>query len=202
MKLSGRVLLAAVAVAVSMSAVTAGAQSLSESRQKAIDEEAKQTAKELTKKGWDPLVGTASLEYSLKRYLTYVEENGDNVIAITGMAVGKNNREGRIAATSAGVSRYASESAARLMEQLKAKAANGGGLSAADIEKFGEIYEAALSERIKAVAREHFAIGRKLSGGSKEYKVYISVKEEKARRAREEACRIAMAQTGIEGIGE
>lgn len=184
-------------------AYSSEAQSLSKSQQKAVEKDVKKTVKDLTKKGWEPLAATSTLEYSLTKYRTYIEANEDDVIPITGIAVGKNNKIGRNNATFAGISNYASRAAAQVTGKLKSVASSdNNNISAEEIDKFGEAYEAAVNAKISSLVKEHFAIVRSLPDGTKEYNVFMSVDVAKAKQAREEAQRLAKEQTQLDTISE
>lgn len=71
-----------------------------------------------------------------------------------------------------------------------------------EIEKFGAAYEAAVNTKLSGLVKEHFALVRTTSNGAKEFNVFMSIDEVKARKAREEAGRIAQERAQLGSLSE
>lgn len=176
---------------------------LSQSQEKAIAKDVKKRAKELKKAGWEPLASTATMEYALTKYRVYLEQDPENRVAITGIAVGNNPKIGRDNATHAGVANYAARAKAQIVGKMKSvTATEGHNVSAQEIDKFGEAYEQAVSGKVQGLIKEHFCLVRiPKNGGAKEFNVFMSLDENQARKAREEAARVAREQAQLDQIG-
>ncbi len=182
---------------------TVYAQELSKSQTKAIEKDAKKRCKQLSKAGWEPLASTSTLEYSMIKYRTYIEMDDENRIPITGIAIGKNNKIGRENAIHSGVASYASRAKAQIVGKVKSViSSDANNTSQEEIDKFGAAYESGVNARIEGLVKEHFALVRTNPDGTKEYNVFMSIDESRARKAREEAARAAMEQASMQTLSE
>jgi len=182
---------------------TADAQALSKSQQKALEKDVKKRCKELSKAGWEPLAATSTLNYSMLKYRTYIESDEENRIPITGIAIGKNPKIGRENAIHSGIASYAGRAAAQVVGKVKSVlSSDNNNITAEEIDKYGAAYESAVNAKISGLVKEHFAIVRTLPDGTREFNVFMSIDETKARKAREEAQRIAKEQTQLQTISE
>lgn len=182
---------------------SADAQELSKQQQKAIEKDVKKRSKQLSKAGWEPLAATSTLDYSMLKYRTYIESDEENRIPITGIAVGKNPKIGRENAIHSGISSYASRAAAQVIGKVKSVlSADNNNITAEEIDKFGAAYESGVNTKIAGLVKEHFALVRTLPDGTREFNVFMSIDETKARQAREEARRLAEEQTKLKTLSE
>lgn len=174
------------------------AEPLTKSQEKAIEKDAKKRCKELKKAGWEPLASTSTMEYSMIKYRKYIEADEDNRIPITGIALGKNQKIGRENAIHSGVASYAARAKAQVVGKMKSVASSDAhNLSQEEIDKFGMAYEQAVNGSLPGLVKEHFTLVRTAKDGSREFNVYMSIDEAKARAAREEAARIAKEQSQL-----
>lgn len=193
--------LAALFMAASAPAVSA--EELSKSQQKALEKDVKNRCKQLTKAGWEPLAAASTMNYSMLKYRTYLETDEENRIPITGIAIGKNPKIGRENAIHSGIASYANRAAAQVIGKVKSVlSSDNNNITAEEIDKFGAAYEAGVNTKIAGLVKEHFALVRTLPDGTREFNVFMSLDENKARQAREEAQRIAKEQTQLETISE
>ncbi len=192
-------LFAFVAAPVAMAEVTP----LSKSQTKAIEKDAKKRCKELKKAGWEPLASTSTMEYSMIKYRTYIESDEDNRIPITGIAIGRNNKIGRENAIHSGVASYASRAKAQVVGKVKSvMSSDAHNVSQEEIDKFGAAYESGVNAKMSGLVKEHFALVRTAKDGTKEFNVFMSIDEAKARKAREEAAREAQEKSHLGTLSE
>ncbi len=187
-------LLAATVVCPVQSHIAAQTASLSKSQTKAVEKDSKKRCKELKKAGWEPLASTSTMEYAMIKYRTYIESDEENRIPITGIAIGRSNKIGRENAIHSGIASYAT--------RAKAQIADSHTTTPEEIEKFGAAYEAAVNTKLSGLVKEHFALVRTTSNGAKEFNVFMSIDEVKARKAREEAGRIAQERAQLGSLSE
>lgn len=176
---------------------------LSKSQQKAIEKDAKKRCKELRKAGWEPLASTSTMEYSMNKYRTYMAQDEDNRIAITGIASGRNNKIGRENAIHSGIASYSSRAKAQIVGKVKSVISSDANNSVQEeIDKFGAAYESGVNTKISGLVKEHFTLVRVLPDGTKEYNVFMSIDETQARKAREEAAREAAQRSALQNLSE
>ena len=189
-------LLAFAAAPVAMAAPDA--EPLSKSQTKAIEKDAKKRCKELKKAGWEPLASTTTLEYAMIKYRTYIESDEDNRVPITGIAIGRSNKIGRENAIHSGVASYAQRAKAQVVGKVKSvMSSDSHNVSQEEIDKFGAAYEAGVNTKMSGLVKEHFALVRTAKDGSKEFNVFMSIDEAKARKAREDAAREAKEKSHL-----
>ncbi|MCM1066112.1 MAG: hypothetical protein NC418_00890 [Muribaculaceae bacterium] len=181
----------------------AQADALSSKQVKAIEKDAKKRCKELKKAGWEPLASTSTMEYSMIKYRTYIESDEENRVPITGIAIGRNNKIGRENAIHTGVASYASRAKAQVIGKVKSvMSSDSHNVSQEEIDKFGAAYESGVNAKMSGLVREHFALVRAAKDGSKEFNVFMSIDEAKARKAREEAAREAKEKSHLGTLSE
>ena len=179
------------------------AEPLSKSQTKAIEKDAKKRCKELKKAGWEPLASTTTLEYAMIKYRTYIESDEDNRVPITGIAIGRSNKIGRENAIHSGVASYAQRAKAQIIGKVKSvMSSDSHNVSQEEIDKFGAAYEAGVNTKMSGLVKEHFALVRTAKDGSKEFNVFMSIDEAKARKAREEAAREAKEKSHLGTLSE
>jgi len=194
-------LLAFAAAPVAMAAPDA--EPLSKSQTKAIEKDAKKRCKELKKAGWEPLASTTTLEYAMIKYRTYIESDEDNRVPITGIAIGRSNKIGRDNAIHSGVASYAQRAKAQVVGNVKSvMSSDSHNVSQEEIDKFGAAYEAGVNTKMSGLVKEHFALVRTAKDGSKEFNVFMSIDEAKARKAREDAAREAKEKSHLGTLSE
>lgn len=192
----------AMAVALLGSTSLQASAELSKQETKAIEKDVKKRAKELRKAKWEPLAATATMEYSLTKYRTYIESD-DNRIALTGIAVGRNPKIGRENAILAAIANYAQRAKSQIVGKAKeVLASDNNGITVEEIDKYGAAYEAGVNTKIGALVKEHFALVRTLPNGTKEFNVFLSLDETAAKKAREEANKLAKEQTQLQTLSE
>lgn len=170
---------------------------------KAIEKDTKNRCKELKKAGWEPLASAATMEYSMNKYRKYIESNGENVIAITGIALGQNQKIGRESAVHSGIASYANRAAAQITGKLKSvMSTDAQNMSQEEIDKFGAAYEQAVNEKLPALVKEHFVLVRQDKNGMKEFNVFMSLNEKAAMDVRLEAARQAKELTQLQTLSE
>lgn len=163
-------------------AATAGAQS------KALKKDVKKRVKELTKEGWKPLASSSTLEYAFTNYRTYLEEDPENRIELVGIAVGKNVKIGRENAIMNGITSYASKAKAQVIGKMKSlMSSEGTSVSDDEMDKFGAAYEVGVNTKISGLVKQHLVLVKESKDGAKEFNVFMSIDEVKAKKAREAA---------------
>ena len=103
-------------------AVLFAGASVASAQSKALKKDVKKTIKELKKAGWEVYAQATTLDYALTKYRTYMEEDEDNRIALTGLAVGNNVKIGRENAIMNGITSYASRAKAQVVGKMKSLA--------------------------------------------------------------------------------
>ncbi len=182
---------------------TPDAEPLSKAQTKAIEKDAKKRSKELKKAGWEPLASTTTLEYAMIKYRTYIESDEDNRVPITGIAIGRSNKIGRENAIHSGVASYAQRAKAQVVGKVKSvMSSDSHNVSQEEIDKFGAAYEAGVNTKMSGLVKEHFALVRTAKDGSKEFNVFMSIDEAKARKAREDAAREAKEKSHLGTLSE
>ena len=168
-------------------AATAGAQS------KALKKDVKKRVKELTKEGWKPLASSA-----FSKYRTYLEEDPENRIELVGIAIGKNVKIGRENAIMNGITSYASRAKAQVVGKMKGlMSSEASSTPEEEIDKFGAAYESGVNTKIAGLVKQHLVLVKENKDGSKEFNVYMSIDEAKAKKAREEAALAAKKQAAL-----
>lgn len=182
---------------------TTQAQELSKSQTKAIEKDAKKRCKELKKAGWEPLASAATMEYSMIKYRSYIEADEENRIPITGIALGQNQKIGRENAIHAGITSYAQRAKSQIIGKLKSvMSSDSHNVSQEEIDKFGAAYEAGVNTKLSGLVKEHFTLVRAGKSGPKEFNVFMSIDEEKARKAREAAAQAAKEKSQLGDLSD
>lgn len=155
---------------------------------KELKKDVKKRVKELKKEGWKMQASTSTLDYAMLKYRTYMEEDEENRIALTGIAIGKNAKIGRENAIMNGINSYAGRAKAQVVGKMKSLMSSEAGSDAEEeIDKFGAAYESGVNAKIGGLVKQHFVLVRDLENGNKEFNVFMSIDETKAKKAREEA---------------
>lgn len=169
---------------------------------KALKKDVKKTVKELKKAGWDVYAQASTLEYSLTKYRSYMEEDEDNRIALTGLATCQNVKVGRENAIMNGITSYASRAKAQVVGKMKSlMSSEADGMSEEEIDRFGAAYEMGVNTKIAGLVKQHFMLVR-TKDGKKEVQVYMSIDEKQARKAREEAAKAAAQKAKLQDLTE
>ncbi len=172
------------------SVVTVSAQS------KALTKDVKKRVKELKKEGWKLQASVSTLDYALLKYRTYLEEDEENRIAITGLATAKNVKIGRESAIMNGITSYAGRAKANVVGKMKSiLSGDGSSVSSDEIDKFGAAYEAGVNAKLGGLVKQHFVLVREGKDGTTEFNVFMSLDESMARKAREELRRPMLSFT-------
>lgn len=152
------------------------------------EKDVKKRVKELTKEGWKPLASSSTLEYAFSKYRTYLEEDPENRIELVGIAIGKNVKIGRENAIMNGITSYASRAKAQVVGKMKGlMSSEASSTPEEEIDKFGAAYESGVNTKIAGLVKQHLVLVKENKDGSKEFNVYMSIDEAKAKKAREEA---------------
>lgn len=176
---------------------TAGAQS------KALTKDVKKRVKELKKEGWTLQVSASTLDYAMLKYRTYMEEDEDNRIAITGLATAKNIKIGRESAIMNGITSYAGRAKAQVVGKMKSVLSGDETAETSnEIDKFGAAYEAGVNAKLGGLVKQHFVLVRDTKDGKKEFNVFMSLDEAKAKKAREEAAEEARKKTALGDLSQ
>lgn len=176
---------------------TAGAQS------KALTKDVKKRVKELKKEGWTLQASASTLDYAMLKYRTYMEEDEDNRIAITGLATAKNIKIGRESAIMNGITSYSGRAKAQVVGKMKSVLSGDESSGASEeIDKFGAAYEAGVNAKLGGLVKQHFVLVRDTNDGKKEFNVFMSLDEAKAKKAREEAAEEARKKTALGDLSQ
>ena len=162
----------------------------------------KKTTKEWKKEGWTLLASSSTMEYALTKYRTYIEEDEENHIEITGVALSNNPKIGRESAIMNGITNYASRAKAQVIGKMKSlMSSDVNSMSEDEIDKFGAAYEVGVNTKLSGMVKVHFVKVRD-NGGKKEFQAYMSIDEKSARKAREDAAREAKRKATLENLSE
>lgn len=176
---------------------TAGAQS------KALTKDVKKRVKELKKEGWTLQASASTLDYAMLKYRTYLEEDEENRIAITGLATAKNVKIGRESAIMNGITSYAGRAKAQVVGKMKSILSGSESTgSSEEIDKFGAAYEAGVNAKLGGLVKQHFVLVREGKDGTKEFNVFMSLDEAKAKKAREEAAEEARKKAALTELSQ
>lgn len=169
-----------------------------DAQSKALKKDVKKRVKELKKEGWKPLASSSTLEYAFGKFRTYLEEDPENRIELVGIAIGKNVKIGRENAILNGITSYASRAKAQVIGKMKSlMSSSASDTPEEEIDKFGAAYEAGVNTKISGLVKQHLVLVKENKDGSKEFNVYMSIDELKAKKAREEAALEAKKQAAL-----
>lgn len=183
-------------------AVLFGAVASVGAQSKELKKDVKKRVKELKKEGWKMQASTSTLDYAMLKYRTYMEEDEENRIALTGIAIGKNVKIGREAAIMNGISSYAGRAKAQVVGKMKSLMSSDASSTEDEIDKFGAAYESGVNARIGGLVKQHFVLVRDLENGNKEFNVFMSIDEAKAKKAREEAALEAKKKAALGDLSQ
>lgn len=184
-------------------AILLGGTATVSAQSKALTKDVKKRVKELKKEGWTLQASTSTLDYAMLKYRTYMEEDEENRIAITGLATAKNIKIGRESAIMNGITSYAGRAKAQVVGKLKSVlSGDESSGSSQEIDKFGAAYEAGVNSKLGGLVKQHFVLVREKKDGTKEFNVFMSLDESKARKAREEAAEEAARKTALGTLSE
>lgn len=170
---------------------------------KALEKDVKKRVKELKKEGWKMQASASTLDYAMLKYRMYMEEDEENRIALTGIAIGKNVKIGRENAIMNAITSYAGRAKAQVVGKMKSLASSdASAVSEEEIDKFGAAYESGVNAKIGSLVKQHFVLVRDLENGSKEFNVFMSIDESKAKKAREEAALEAKKKTALGDLSQ
>lgn len=170
---------------------------------KALQKDVKKRVKELKKEGWKMQASTSTLDYAMLKYRMYMEEDEENRIALTGIAIGKNVKIGRENAIMNAITSYAGRAKAQVTGKMKSlTSSDASAVSEEEIDKFGAAYESEVNARIGSLVKQHFVLVKDLGDGSKEFNVFLSIDESKAKKAREEAALEAKKKTALGDLSQ
>ncbi len=177
-----------IAFAVLVFAIVFGGVATVNAQSKELKKDVKKRVKQLKKEGWTLSGSTQTLDYALLKYRTYLEEDTENRVEIVGIALGKNPKVGRDNAVISGISNYAARAKAQVVGKLKSLASsNASDEDVQEIDRFGAAYETGVNAKLSGLVKQHFVLVRTLDNGSKEFNVFMSLDEKKAKEAREKA---------------
>lgn len=183
-------------------AVIFSGATLASAQSKALKKDVKKTLKELKKGGWEVYAQASTLEYALTKYRTYMEEDEENRIALTGIAIGNNVKIGRENAIMNGITSYASRAKAQVVGKMKSlMSSENDGLSEEEIDRFGAAYEMGVNTKVAGLVKQHFMLVRE-KDGKKEFQIYMSIDEAKAKKAREDAAKEAKQKAKLQDLTE
>lgn len=158
------------------------------------EKDVKKRVKELTKEGWKPLASSSTLEYAFPS------------TARIWRKIRKPHRAGRYChrqeckigrenAIMNGITSYASRAKAQVVGKMKGlMSSEASSTPEEEIDKFGAAYESGVNTKIAGLVKQHLVLVKENKDGSKEFNVYMSIDEAKAKKAREEAA--LAAKTG------
>lgn len=170
---------------------------------KALEKDVKKRVKELKKAGWTMQASATTMDYALLKYRMYMEEDEENRIAISGIAEGKNLKIGRENAIMSGIASYAGRAKAQIQGKMKGlMSADNKEASSEETDRFAAAYEMGVNAKIGGLVKQHFVLVREMGGGKKEFNVFMSLDEAKAKQAREEAAEEAARKANLKGLSE
>lgn len=95
---------------------------------------------------------------------------------------------GRENAIMNGITSYASRAKAQVVGKMKGlMSSEASSTPEEEIDKFGAAYESGVNTKIAGLVKQHLVLVKENKDGSKEFNVYMSIDEAKAKKAREEA---------------
>lgn len=184
-------------------AVLFGGVATASAQSKALKKDVKKRVKELTKEGWKPLASSTTLSYAFEKYRTYLEEDPENRIELVGIAIGNNVKIGRENAIMNGITSYASRAKSQVVGKMKAlMSSSASDVPEEEIDKFGAAYESGVNTKIAGMVKQHVVLVRDTKDGNKEFNVFMSLDESKAKKAREEAAEEAKKKVALKDLSE
>lgn len=184
-------------------AVLLGGVATVSAQSKALTKDVKKRVKELKKEGWTLQASASTMDYAMLKYRTYMEEDEENRIAITGLATAKNIKIGRESAIMNGITSYAGRAKAQVIGKMKSVlSGDESSGSSQEIDKFGAAYEAGVNAKLGGLVKQHFVLVRERNDGTKEFNVFMSLDEAKAKKAREEAAVEAAKKAALGTLSE
>ena len=142
-------------------------------------------------------IPTSSMRFSgsSSRYVRYLEKAYSSVEEL---AIGKNVKIGRENAIMNGITSYASRAKAQVVGKMKGlMSSEASSTPEEEIDKFGAAYESGVNTKIAGLVKQHLVLVKENKDGSKEFNVYMSIDEAKAKKAREEAALAAKKQAAL-----
>jgi hypothetical protein len=122
----------------------------------------------------------------------------DYVMQEGSIAIGKNVKIGRENAIMNGITSYASRAKAQVVGKMKGlMSSEASSTPEEEIDKFGAAYESGVNTKIAGLVKQHLVLVKENKDGSKEFNVYMSIDEAKAKKAREEAALAAKKQAAL-----
>lgn len=183
-------------------AVLFGAVSTMDAQSKALQKDVKKRAKQLQKDGWTMLASTTTLEYALLKYRTYIEEDPENRIELTGIAEGHNPKIGRENAIMNAITSYAGRANSQVTGKMRSlMSSDASSSSEEEIDKFGAAYQQAVGAKISGLVKQHFVLVQE-KDGKKTFNVFLSLDETLARKAREAAALEAAKQAALGNLSQ
>lgn len=183
-------------------AVLFGAVTAVCAQSKELQKDVKKRAKELKKEGWTMQASASTIEYALLKYRAYLEEDEENHIAISGIAEGKNLKIGRENATMTGIANYATRAKAQVVGKMKSLISSDNKEEVEETDRFAAAYEMGVNAKIGSLVKQHFVLVREMGNGKKEFNVFMSIDEAKARKAREEAAEEAAREADLKNLSD
>lgn len=183
-------------------AVLFGAVAAVSAQSKDLKKDVKKRVKELKKEGWTIQASASTIDYAMLKYRTYLEEDEENRIAISGIAEGKNLKIGRENATMSGIANYAARAKAQVVGKMKGLINSDNKEEIEESDRFAAAYEMGVNAKIGGLVKQHFVLVRETGNGKKEFNVFMSIDEVKARKAREEAAEEAARKANLKNLSD
>jgi len=183
-------------------AVLFGAVAAVSAQSKDLKKDVKKRVKELKKEGWTIQASASTIDYAMLKYRTYLEEDEENRIAISGIAEGKNLKIGRENATMSGIANYAARAKAQVVGKMKGLINSDNKEEIEESDRFAAAYEMGVNAKIGGLVKQHFVLVRETGNGKKEFNVFMSIDEAKARKAREEAAEEAARKANLKNLSD
>lgn len=171
-------------------------QSVNKALLKAQKKEAKKKEKQYKKTGWE-IVGSRTMEVSLLRHYTKLNELGDNGVEFSGISTKtKSKNLGEQMALNAATVKYAQKAGSTVKGRVISNMQHGEEM---EFEKFYAAYERLVEQNVKEVLVPSYTIIKNYDDGSCEVQAFYIVDESKALNARKTALEGAIKESELAG---
>ena len=152
---------------------------------KAQKKEYKAKMKEYKRDGWKIFGSSRSLDVALLIHYDKLNQGGDNVYEIVGVASSFNSKNiGKQTATNNACNTYASQASSKIKGRIVSDMGSNADDVAAEFDHFYAAYERLVEKEIRGEMSESFSIIRDKGNGTYEMQTYFIVNENAATKAR------------------
>ena len=168
-------------------------KTLTKTKKETLKKQAKEIAKERTKQGFE-IMGNFSMEEEIYRHYIKLETG---VTEVVGFGEAGSQNEGCQMCLTEGISEYAAK-AVSFLKGLSLAYDNEEGTDNDQLfDRIFTAYELNLQKEIKGELEVSFCLMKKIAEDNYEFHMYFVIDEDKAKKCRQKALEVAVAETGL-----